>query len=123
MKAARILPIVLLMILLCMTISCEWLLKPDKDESNKKSESHGVTSQGPEIKSYSLQGPCERVFLEHPRQELTITGGTGTFFSPPDEEVGTEVDLGFKVTVEQNVGYKFVVPEGQTLDFTARTLA
>ena len=130
MKRSKALLLALLAVLLCLTISCSITVSTCKEPSPASPE-EGTASGGKAVDSgrnvmasqspgsYRLTGPCEKVFIEHPRQELTVTGGKGTFYSPQDAESGISVQTGFNTIVEQNVGYKFVVAEGDTLTFTA----
>ena len=133
MKPIKCLPSVLLAILLCLTISCITPVDPDRDQTTADSEEgagsggeekapskRAMTSQGP--RSYTLTGPCERVFLEHPREEVSVKEGKGTYYCPPDAAPGVPALPGFSRIVEENVPYKFVVADGDMLTFTATTL-
>ncbi|MBN2208562.1 MAG: hypothetical protein JW759_04635 [Candidatus Coatesbacteria bacterium] len=120
MKPTKCLPFVLLAILLCLTISCTTPVNPGEDETGASPAApsrRGMTSQGPI--GTTLTGPCEKVFLEHPKQMLTVTEGQAMFYYPADAETGEFVQSGFQTTVGQNIAYKFVVAEGYTLTFTA----
>jgi len=128
LQPAQILLIASCVILLSLTISCILVVDSSEDHTTASTEEQkepprkpAVTIEEKETTTYTLIGPCERVFLEHPKQKLTVTKGSGTFYSPPDEASGTPVQSGFKTTVEQNVGYKFVVEQGNSLTFTAET--
>ena len=69
--------------------------------------------------TYILAGRCERVFIQHPREELSVTQGSGMFFYPyPGDGTGAPAEPGspgFPRIVEENVPYMFEVAEGHTL--------
>lgn len=133
-KPSKALLTVLLAISLCLTISCTKSVKPDEGSPPVSPEKEkGVASRGPAVASSgdcatcvtcgttttcTLTGPCERVFIQHPREDLAVTQGKGQFYCPPDAVPGIPVETGFSRIVEENIAYKFVAADGDTLVFT-----